>query len=88
MIFSLLHQFLIKKSNDVVYALEEHSQESMGYVDLPGKSPFISATGTQYLLIAYNVDANSITVAKLKNRNATTITEGWEELHSTFELDG
>ena len=63
-----------KKTNAVVYSVFENSKKDMGYIDLPGKFPFISAAGTQYLLVAYNVDANSITVATLKNRNAPTIT--------------
>ena len=77
-----------KKSNNIIYSIIEHTQKGIGYIDLPGQFPFISASGTRYLLIAYNYDGNTITAATLRNRNASTISTAWKKLNDEFEKVG
>ena len=57
-------------------------------MDLTGKYPVKSQSGHQYILIAYNFDANAILAEPLKNRKGTTITEGFKKLHDIFYRAG
>ena len=58
------------------------------YFDLPGRFPFCSSRGNQYLVIAYHYDANAILGVAIKNRQASTITNAWTELNKKFEDAG
>ena len=67
---------------DVVYSLV--SSEDKAYMDLTGRFPICSSRGNEYILIVYHYDANAILGVPLKNRQAVTITKGWQHLHSQY----
>ena len=47
----------------------------------PDKYPIQSTHGNQYVLVIYHYDANAILVTALKNREKTTIKQGYKKLH-------
>jgi hypothetical protein len=53
----------------------------VGYTDLTGRFPHISARGNKYLLIVYDFDSNAILVEPLKSRQAGEIKRAWQSLH-------
>ena len=57
-------------------------------MDLTGRFPFCSSRGNEYILIGYHYDANAILGVPLKNRQAVTITKGWQHLHSQYSKAG
>ena len=65
-----------------------NDETSMGFMDLTGKFPHCSASGHEYLLLVYNYDANAILVEPLKNRQAKTIADGWENINQKFATAG
>ena len=74
-----------EKTNQVIYSvLETSSKQGKAYMDLTGKFPVKSARGYQYILIAYHYDSNAILAKPIKNCQAQTIANAWEELHSSF----
>lgn len=76
------------RTNQVIYAIEEFEEKITGYMDLTGRFPIKSARGNEYLLVAYNWDANSILVEPLKNKEAQTITNAWEKINKRFSTTG
>ena len=57
-------------------------------MDLTGRFPFCSSRSNEYILIGYNYDANAILGVPLKNRQAATITKGWNVLHQQCSSAG
>ena len=53
------------KTHDVIYAIT--SKENKAYMDLPGRFPYSSSRGHEYILIAYHYDSNAILGPPLKN---------------------
>ena len=79
----------VNKTNEVVYqVLTTLSKQGKSYMDLTGKYPVKSAQGNQYILIAYNHDANAILAEPIKNRKAETIITAFRTLHSIFSQAG
>ena len=74
------------KTNDLIFAMVDTTDKA--YFDLPGRFPFCSSRGNQYLVIAYHYDANAILGVAIKNRQASTITNAWTELNKKFEDAG
>ena len=75
-------------SNCTIYNIIENSPTGLGYTDLTGRFPYRSAQGNQYILVAYNYDANSIHAVPIKNREGPTIVAGWKKLHHLFATSG
>lgn len=75
------------KSRQIIHAIVD-LKELIAYADLTGKFPYKSSRGNQYILVAYNFDANHIRGVPLKNREATTIKQAYEQLHEYFEKGG
>ena len=65
---------------------KSHQQYPFPYV--AKKYPTKSARGNQYILIAFNYDANAILAESIKNRQARTITEAYEKLQQQFIIAG
>ena len=76
-----------EKTNDVLYALID-SKSGLGYMDLTGRFPYQSSRGNNYLMVAYNYDANAILVEALKNRQAASIVDAWKIIHKKFNDAG
>ena len=74
------------RSHEVIYSLV--SSQDRAYMDLTGRFPFCSSRGNEYILICYNYDANAILGVPLKNRQAATITKGWNILHQQCSRAG
>ena len=77
---------LSPKSHAVVYSLV--SNQDKADMDLTCRFPFCSSRGNEYILIGYNYDANAILGAPLRNRQAATITKGWNILHQQCKSSG
>ena len=75
------------RTNDVVYAIIDH-KANLAYMDLTGRFPYKSSRGNEYILVAYHFDANAILVDALKNREAKTITEAWENINNRIKKGG
>ena len=65
-----------------------NAKQGLGYADLPGRFPYKSSRGNEYLMVVYNYDANNIQVVALKNREAKILADGWETIHKRFEKAG
>ena len=74
------------KTNDIICAMVKPGEKA--YMDLTGRFPYCSSRGNEYILVAYHYDANAILGVPLKNRQAATITKGWQHLHSQFITAG
>ena len=55
------------RTNEVAFQLVPTSKIGKAYMDLTGKFPSKSAHGNQYILVAYNYDANAILAEPIKN---------------------
>ena len=75
------------KTNDVIYALID-SKSGLGYMDLTGRFPYQSSRGNNYLMVAYNYDANAILVEALKNRQAASIVDAWTLINKKLNEAG
>ena len=66
------------------------SQEDIDgeFFDLTGRFPQRSSSGTQYILIGYHWDANSIIGIPIKSRAASHMVESWKKLHQEYESAG
>ena len=53
----------------------------VAYGNLPGKFPYKSSRGNQYILVAYHYDANMIQGKALRNREAGTIAEAYDKIN-------
>ena len=76
------------KMNEVAFQLISTSQTEKAYMDLTGQYPTKSARGNQYILVAYNYDANAILAEPIKNRQARTITDAFEIMQRKFAKAG
>ena len=56
--------------------------KTKSYVDLTGRFPYKSSSGNEYIYVMYDFDLNAIFGYPIKNRQAKTLTEAWETLHS------
>ena len=64
------------------------NRSGKGYIDLAGKFPFVSNRGHQYILVAYNYDANHISAMPIKNRESASIERAWKVLNAeTYVID-
>ena len=57
-------------------------------MDLTGRFSYQSSRGNNYLMVAYNYDANAILVEVLKNRQASSIVSAWKSLNKKFHDAG
>ena len=55
---------------------------------MTGRFPYKSARGNQYILAVYHYDINAILAQPIKNREAATITNGWQEINKQFIYTG
>ena len=76
------------RTNTVLYKIVSSSPKGMGYTDLTGRFPYRSSRGHEYIMIAYNYDANCILVEPLKNRQGQSITTVWNTMHKQFSIAG
>ena len=67
---------------------EVNTKQGKGFMDLTGRFPFHSGSGNEYIMIAYNYDANAILAEPVKNREAKSLADAWETLHKKFENCG
>ena len=58
------------------------------YSDQTGRFPYRSSRGNEYTMVMYDFDANAILVEPLKNRQAKSIANAWESLHSRLTTHG
>ena len=58
------------------------------YSDQTGRFPFRSSHGNEYIIIMYDHNLNAILVTALKNRQAKTIADSWESLHTRLTTHG
>ena len=56
------------RSDCTIYSIVENSPTGLSYTALTGWFPYRSAQGNEYILVAYNYDANSIYAVLIKNR--------------------
>ena len=75
-----------EKTNAVIYSTIQSTDKA--YLDLTGRFPYCSSRGNQYILIGYHYDSNTILGVPLKNRQATTITIGWNTLNDKLKQAG
>ena len=75
------------KTNNALYTLIS-SKEGEGFMDLTGRFPYRSASGHEYIMVAYNYDANAILATPVKNRDAKTLADAWERLNDKFKECG
>lgn len=68
------HDGTAVRTNDVIYAVTEMEPETTEYMDITGRFPIKYGQGNEYLLVAYNWDANLILVEPIINKEAGTIT--------------
>ena len=57
-------------------------------MDLTGRFPHCSSRGNEYILIAYHYDSNTILGIPIKNRQAATISQAWQQLHTKLTTAG
>ena len=58
------------KTHQLIFSIIETSHEGIGYIDLTGWFPFRSSRGKEYILVAYQYDANTILAESIKKRQA------------------
>ena len=77
------------KTHEIAYKLlERSSQAGKAFMDLTGKYPTKSISGNQYIVVAYNYDANAILAEPIPNRQAKSITNAYELMHTKFAKAG
>lgn len=69
-------------------APEYDGKTGFTYTDQTGRFPFKSSRGHEYIFTLYNYDANCILVKAIKNREAATLLEAWEETHARLTKNG
>ena len=52
------------------------------YTNLTSRFPHQSLRGNNYIFVAYNYDSNAILAEGMKNREADTIIQAWNSIHS------
>ena len=62
--------------------LDINELNEKSYMDLCGKFPYTSSRGAKYILVIYDHDSNLIEGITLKSRNASEITDKWQQLYS------
>jgi len=76
------------RTNEWMYKIchVEHIKDT--YMDLTGRFPHQSSRGHNYILVAYNYDANAILFEPLKNREASSIRDAWLAVHNRYKQNG
>jgi hypothetical protein len=75
-------------TNECCAVLFPFVPKHVGYTDLTGRFPHISARGNKYLLIVYDFDSNAILAEPLKSRQAGEIKQAWLKLHNILARRG
>ena len=76
------------KTNKVAYVLIDRDEINTAYHDLTGRFPIRSASGNEYIMVAYHYDANCILGHPVRDRTAASLKKAWEHLHLEFEKAG
>ena len=58
------------------------------YTNQTGHIPVASSQGSQYIVIAYNVDSNAILLRPIKNRSTAKLTKSLTSIHQTLTDGG
>ena len=69
----------VYKNSAKLYAFKPKEKT---YLNQTGRFPFWSSRGNKYIMIMYDHDLNAILVTALKNKQAKTIANAWESLHT------
>ena len=77
-----------QRTNCIFYTTIQSSPTGLGYLDTTGRFPYCSARHNEYIYIAYNYDANTISSKAIPNRKSDTLHSAWQELHQQFEKAG
>ena len=56
--------------------------------DLPGRFPFTSSRGMNYIFLLYDYDSNAILVEPIKSRSPHSLIEGYEACYELLEKAG
>ena len=75
-------------TNEIICMVLETGEQNKGHMDLTGRFPYKSAQGNQYILVIFHVNANAILAEPIKNREAETITKGWEKINNRIVRAG
>ena len=67
-----------KKTYDCVATLVPFHVKHKGYMNLTGRFPHKSSSGSEYLLIVYDYDSNAILAEPLSSRQGGEIKRGWK----------
>ena len=73
------------KTNEVIYSIIDSPPTCLSYIDLTGRFPYKSTRENEYILVGYHYDANAILATRLKNRQAASIINAWEQSNSQFK---
>ena len=77
-----------KKTYEYVSWIENYIPKLTTYTDLTGRFPYKSTRGNEYMFVMYDFDSNAISARPLKNRQAKTILDAWEILHTELTKHG
>ena len=77
-----------KKTYDCVATLVPFHVKHKGYMNLTGRFPHKSSSGSEYLLIVYDYDSNAILAEPLSSRQGGEIKRGWKKLHQKLKNRG
>lgn len=72
------------KTDDVICAIINTDELHSSYFDTAGRFPQRSSRGTQYVMVGYHYDANTIWGVPMKDRTASSMVEAWETLHELY----
>jgi hypothetical protein len=76
------------KSLHCYYMIFNLATETKTYTDLTGRFPHQSSRGNNYIFVAYNYDGNAILAHPMKNREADTIINAWNMIHTRLRDNG
>ena len=68
------------KVHEAAYILIDKNSVLTVYKDLTGRFPVRSTQGNEYVMVAYNYNANCILGHPVKNRTSAELTKVWEHL--------
>ena len=77
-----------KKTNEVICAVIDRTDMSVGFIDQCGRFPQRSSRGNEYIIVAYHYDGNAILATATKDRTAQSLTNAWQEIHDQLEASG
>ena len=78
--------FNIPEVGAIVFKLED--LKGLISTDLPGRFPFISSRGMNYVFLLYDYDSNAILVEPIKSRSPQSLIEGYEACYELLEKAG